>query len=102
LRQKSPTERRTNVTSPTSLLFDAGIGRKEEAIPEARRAIDLVPMAKDALYGPSMLLNLALVYTWTGERNLAIAFPAATLLDKPTPAARTRAHKTLGGTIVND
>jgi tetratricopeptide (TPR) repeat protein len=53
-------------------LLDAGLGRKQEAIREAQRAVELVPIAGDALFGPSMILNLAWVYAWTGERDLAI------------------------------
>jgi TolB-like protein/Tfp pilus assembly protein PilF len=52
--------------------IDAGIGRKEDAIDEARRAIDLVPIAKDSLEGPVFVGNLALVYAWTGERDRAL------------------------------
>jgi TolB-like protein/Tfp pilus assembly protein PilF len=53
-------------------LLDAGLGRKQEAIREAQHAVELVPIAGDALFGPSMILNLAWVYAWTGERDLAI------------------------------
>jgi tetratricopeptide (TPR) repeat protein len=52
--------------------LDAGLGRKEEAIREARRAVDLKPIAKDSLQGPQIATTLALVYAWTGERDLAI------------------------------
>jgi tetratricopeptide (TPR) repeat protein len=52
--------------------LDAGLGRKEEAIREALRAVDLMPIAKDSLNGPSWVANLALVYTWTGERDRAL------------------------------
>ena len=51
---------------------DAGLGRKNEAIAEARRAVDLIPIAKDSWLGPGFVTNLALVYAWTGERELAI------------------------------
>ena len=30
-------------------LIDAGLGRKEDALRESRRAVELVPMEKDAL-----------------------------------------------------
>jgi TolB-like protein/Flp pilus assembly protein TadD len=53
-------------------LLDAGLGRKQEAIREAQRAVELVPISKDALFGPEMVRNLAWVYAWTGEPNLAI------------------------------
>jgi TolB-like protein/Tfp pilus assembly protein PilF/predicted Ser/Thr protein kinase len=52
--------------------FDAGLGRNEEAIREAKRAVDLLPITEDALTGILPLTNLALVYAWTGEREPAI------------------------------
>ncbi len=52
--------------------FDAGLGRNEEAIREAKQAVDLLPITKDALTGIVPVTNLALVYAWTGERELAI------------------------------
>jgi tetratricopeptide (TPR) repeat protein len=53
-------------------ILDAGLGRKEEAIREARRAVELLPIAKDSLNGPGTVANLALVYAWTGERDHAL------------------------------
>jgi TolB-like protein/predicted Ser/Thr protein kinase len=52
--------------------LDAGLGRKEDAIREARRAVDLKPIAKDSVTGPQLVANLALVYAWTGERDRAL------------------------------
>jgi eukaryotic-like serine/threonine-protein kinase len=52
--------------------LDAGLGRKEDAVREARRAIELQPIAKDSLNGPRWVTNLALVYAWTGERDRAL------------------------------
>jgi TolB-like protein/lipopolysaccharide biosynthesis regulator YciM len=52
--------------------LDAGRGRKEDAIREARRAVELQPIAKDSLNGPEWVANLALVYAWTGERDRAL------------------------------
>ena len=52
--------------------LDAGLGRKEEAIREAQQAVDLMPMAKDPVFGPYLVTNLALVYAWTGERDRAL------------------------------
>ncbi len=52
--------------------LDAGLGRNEEAIREARRALDLKPIAKDSLQGPGSVFTLALVYAWTGERDRAL------------------------------
>ena len=52
--------------------YDAGLGRKEEAIREARRAIEIEPISTDSLNGPYNVANLALVYAWTGERDAAL------------------------------
>jgi TolB-like protein/Tfp pilus assembly protein PilF len=52
--------------------LDAGLGRKEEAIREALRAVELQPIAKDSLNGPTLVTNLVLVYAWTGERDAAL------------------------------
>jgi serine/threonine protein kinase/thioredoxin-like negative regulator of GroEL len=53
-------------------IFDAGLGRKEEAIREAQRAVGLQPIPKDGVNGPIWLAKLALVYAWTGERDRAL------------------------------
>ena len=53
-------------------ILDAGLGRKEGAIREALRAVDLMPIAKDSFWGPHYVANLALVYAWTGERDRAL------------------------------
>jgi TolB-like protein len=52
--------------------LDAGLGRKEDAIREARQAVDLLPIAKDSYWGPPLVTTLALVYAWTGERDRAL------------------------------
>jgi serine/threonine protein kinase len=51
--------------------FDAGLGRKEDAIREALRAVSLMPIAKDSYWGPHYVKNLAMVYAWTGEHDRA-------------------------------
>ena len=53
-------------------LIDAGLGRKEEAIREGCKAVELTPVAKDSLIGPEIVSNLATIYAWTGERDSAI------------------------------
>jgi serine/threonine protein kinase len=52
--------------------YDAGLGRKEQAISEARRGVELMPIARESLNGPRWVANLALVYAWTGERDRAL------------------------------
>jgi TolB-like protein/Flp pilus assembly protein TadD len=53
-------------------MADAALGRKENAIREGRRAVELLPVAKDAIIGPLLVQNLAVIYAWTGEKDLAL------------------------------
>ncbi|MBW6501685.1 MAG: hypothetical protein K0B05_09860 [Bacteroidales bacterium] len=50
----------------------ASFGKKEEAIREGIRAVELLPVSKDAVYGISPLLDLALIYTMTGDYGNAL------------------------------
>jgi TolB-like protein/class 3 adenylate cyclase len=52
-------------------LIDAALGRKEEALREGRRAVQLLPVEKDALNGPLMITYLAMIAAWVGDKNLA-------------------------------
>jgi TolB-like protein/class 3 adenylate cyclase/Flp pilus assembly protein TadD len=52
-------------------LIDAGLGRKEEALREGRRAVELLPVEKDALNGPLMITYLAMIAAWAGDKDLA-------------------------------
>ena len=40
-------------------IIDAGLGRKEEALREGRRAVELMPIAKDSTDGPRLVFHLA-------------------------------------------
>jgi TolB-like protein/Tfp pilus assembly protein PilF len=60
-------------------LIDAGLGRKEEAIREGRRAVELLPISRDALDGGELMKYLAMIYAWCGERDLALDQITATL-----------------------
>ncbi len=53
-------------------LAEVGLGHKQEAIQAGRKAISLVPVSKDALYGPSYLVTLAKIYAQVGESGQAI------------------------------
>jgi serine/threonine-protein kinase len=53
-------------------MSDAALGRKEDALHEGRRAVELMPVTKDAVTGAELLRNLAIIYAWTGEKDLAI------------------------------
>jgi TolB-like protein/Flp pilus assembly protein TadD len=53
-------------------LIDAGLGRKEDAIQEGRRAVELLPVTKDSINGSAMISNLSIIYAWVGEKDLAV------------------------------
>ena len=50
----------------------AGLGRKADAIREARKAVELLPVSKDAFDGVGAVWTLAAVYTMVGEQDAAI------------------------------
>src|SRR3989442_11209233 len=52
-------------------LIDAALGRKEEALREGRRAVELLPVEKDAVNGPLMVEYLAMIAAWVGDKDLA-------------------------------
>jgi TolB-like protein/Tfp pilus assembly protein PilF len=53
-------------------LIDAGLGRKNEAIRAGQRACELVPVSKDAVHGVALVAQLAEIFAWVGEKDLAI------------------------------
>ncbi len=53
-------------------VIDAGLGRKEEAIRKGRRAAELLPVSKDSINGELLIEYLAVIYAWTGEKDLAV------------------------------
>jgi TolB-like protein/Tfp pilus assembly protein PilF len=52
-------------------LIDAGLGRKEEALRQGRRAVELLPVQKDAIHGTGMIEYFAMIAAWVGEKDLA-------------------------------
>jgi TolB-like protein len=52
-------------------LIDAGLGRKEEALREGRRAVELLPVHKDSINGPAIIKYLAMIAAWVGDNDLA-------------------------------
>ena len=63
-------------------LIDAALGRKEDALREGRRAVELLPLERDALNGLRVREFLAVIYGWTGEKDLACQ-QLVTTLDLP-------------------
>jgi hypothetical protein len=52
-------------------LIDAARGRKEEALRESRRAVELLPVEKDALGGNETIKYLAMIAAWGGNKDFA-------------------------------
>ncbi|MBV8100062.1 MAG: protein kinase [Verrucomicrobia bacterium] len=52
-------------------IVDAALGRKDEAIEEAKRAVELQPISRDAMDGPSYVFSLAVVYAQTDQPDQA-------------------------------
>lgn len=52
-------------------LIDAALGRKEEALREGKRAVDLLPVEKDALVGITVVKYLAMIAAWADDKDLA-------------------------------
>jgi serine/threonine protein kinase len=53
-------------------LTDAALGRTEDALKEGRQAAAILPISKDAMDGALLATELAQVYVWAGENELAI------------------------------
>jgi tetratricopeptide (TPR) repeat protein len=69
-------------------MADAALGHKDDAIREGRRAVELMPVSKDALRGPLLIQYMAVIYAWTGEKDLA--------LEQLSVAARIPSHLSYG------
>src|SRR5438477_2978018 len=52
-------------------LIDAALGRKEDALQEGRRAVELLPVERDAFAAPDIIQLFSIICAWTGEKDLA-------------------------------
>jgi TolB-like protein/Tfp pilus assembly protein PilF len=74
-------------------LIDAGLGRKEDALREGRRAVELLPVTRDSLNGAHMIEFFAIICAWTGEKDLALQQLAiATQIPGSLSYGRLRLH----------
>ena len=53
-------------------LIEAGLSRKEDALRDGRRAVELRPIADDAVDGATVIGSLAMIYAWVGDADSAI------------------------------
>jgi serine/threonine protein kinase/predicted Zn-dependent protease len=53
-------------------VIDAVLENKEDAIREGERAVELMPVSKNAIEGATLVRYLAVIYAWTGEKDRAI------------------------------
>src|SRR5438034_1809701 len=58
-------------THATLGLVYVGCGLRAQALREGRRALELTPVAKNAVDGAGVLYFFAVICAWTGERDLA-------------------------------
>jgi serine/threonine-protein kinase len=63
-------------------MIDAGLGRQEQAAQEAEHACELVTFESSAVSAPIVRCNLAVVYAWNGQVDLAIS-ALNSLVDRP-------------------
>ena len=49
----------------------AGLGQKEDAINEGKKAVELLPESVDAVDAPKITAELAEIYAWVGEHDEA-------------------------------
>ncbi len=70
-------------------LSYAGLGRREDALREGNRAVEILPESKDALNGPIFKVSLARIHAILGNHEEAIALLEHSL-------------ETIGGVTVNE
>jgi TolB-like protein/Tfp pilus assembly protein PilF len=65
-------------------LIDASLDRKQEALREGWRAVELLPMEKDAVGGAEIVKYLAVIAAWVDDKDLACE-QLATVTNRPSP-----------------
>jgi TolB-like protein/tRNA A-37 threonylcarbamoyl transferase component Bud32/Flp pilus assembly protein TadD len=53
-------------------VVNAALGNKEDAIREGKRAVELMPVSKNAIDGAMLIHYLAAIYAWAGDKDRAI------------------------------
>jgi serine/threonine protein kinase/Tfp pilus assembly protein PilF len=74
-------------------MIDAALGRKDDAQREGRRAVEMLPVERDALNSVRVREFLAIIYAWTGENDLACQqLEAATKFPASASYGQLRLH----------
>jgi len=66
---RTPDEVATNVARGIAY---AGLGRKADAVREGQRALELMPVSKDAYRHPFHVEEMARIYAMVGDRDAAV------------------------------
>ena len=53
-------------------MIGAALGDRDNAVKHGERAVQLVPVERDAINGPLLVQYLSIIYSWTGQKDLAI------------------------------
>ena len=67
--RQAPNDGQLHALRGLSLAF---LGRREDALREAERAVELLPIEKDAWFGPYLQLHLARVHMMVGSKDKAV------------------------------
>ncbi len=74
-------------------MIDAALGHKVDAIREAQRAVQLLPIDKDSINGALAIEYLAVTYAWTGETKEALEqLKKATTIPSDVSYGQLRLH----------
>ncbi|HJT80170.1 MAG TPA: adenylate/guanylate cyclase domain-containing protein [Chthoniobacterales bacterium] len=73
IEQEKTVQTQPDYGPPMAVLgfIDAVLGRKEDALREGRRALELLPVSKDSINGAHMLEYFAIIAAWAGDKELA-------------------------------
>lgn len=74
-------------------MSDAALGDKANALQFSQRAVEVLPVTKDAMTGAEISRNLAITYAWAGEKDLALQqLEEVARIPGPTSYGRLRLH----------
>jgi TolB-like protein/Tfp pilus assembly protein PilF len=74
IRQEEVVQRETDYGPAVCVLamIDAALGRKDEALAEGRRAMELLPIENDPINGAHLKAYFAILASWVGEKEPAL------------------------------